>query len=241
MTVNRQRTQSSTGDGPAEAFAQDADLAQENDRLRRKLMETDLLLAEARHRLHSGPASLQMVIAEILRDARDPVLRGALDQMHRRVVAMRAAERVLSIDATGEEIEMLERLRMLTAELVVAFDASEQGIDLVVRGMPLWLPATAGRTLLFACNEIIGNAFRYAFRDRRGGRIEVLVRPADSHPRLIIRDDGVGISEKTLRSGGAGLWLIRTLVGHLGATLHIRSDNGTVFTIDLPDARTPGA
>ncbi|WP_010586163.1 sensor histidine kinase [Schlesneria paludicola] len=62
-------------------------------------------------------------------------------------------------------------------------------------------------------NELVCNALKYAFPDRRSGEVRVELRSRDDQIELVVADDGVGISGKeTLEMASASkscrLWLI---------------------------------
>lgn len=89
-----------------------------------------------------------------------------------------------------------------------------------------------------------------------GGHIEVILSGDATHCRLLVRDNGIGLSEagvrrefkpfsttKTLRGGqGLGLWLCATMAQNMGGVLTLSSQGaglGADAALDLP--RTQGA
>jgi signal transduction histidine kinase/CheY-like chemotaxis protein len=102
--------------------------------------------------------------------------------------------------------------------------------------------------------NLLSNAIKYT---PRGGRIELTAEPREDSVRMIVRDNGRGISAALLsnlfelfvqgdrgldrRDGGlgVGLTLVRTLVHLHGGTIHANSDGpgkGATFTVDWPRA-----
>jgi two-component sensor histidine kinase len=83
--------------------------------------------------------------------------------------------------------------------------------------------------------EPITNAVKYAFPAPRSGTI--LVRARRSRPGwvgLVVRDDGIGISQ--LREGSLGYGLVRSLIQQIPGETDIRNDSGLVATISFPEA-----
>lgn len=211
----------------------------EADRLRGELELQRLMLAELSHRVESARTAMLALLTEDIRLARDPVLRSAWTQARERLDGLCRAQAILHAGSghPGREAgrtDLLAALRDLSSALGKAFDANSRGITIGVRGLPVPIPAEEAAIVLLIFNEVITNALRYAFRDRpAGGRIEVLVREADGAPQVTVRDDGCGISARTLRTGGAGLWLMRALARRLGADLRIERLDGTRVTLTL--------
>jgi two-component sensor histidine kinase len=83
-------------------------------------------------------------------------------------------------------------------------------------------------------NELLTNAFKYAFQGREDGEIQVHLHKTDeSEFTLVIKDDGVGLpdnfsldSEKSL-----GMFIVKLLVEQLDGEIEISRENGTSFTI----------
>lgn len=208
-------------------------LCAELDGLRARLRERDLEMREAAHRADSAADGIAALIAEDIRRTRDPVTRAALETIHRRLDGLRQAQEILRPPAAN--IEIVAALRRLATALALAYDAANRGIAVGVRGLPLVLGPEQGSIVLLICNELVVNALRYAFRGRSSGRVDVTVgRAASGAPRIQVVDDGVGVSDKTLRTGGAGLSLMQALAHRLDACLRVERTGGTTATLDLP-------
>ncbi len=84
-------------------------------------------------------------------------------------------------------------------------------------------------------NELLSNAFKYAFPNNKIGEVKVELRSIvnPTHKcRLIVSDNGVGIKGKINFSNPdtLGLQLINSLTDQLDAKLEINKDKGTSFT-----------
>ncbi|MFM7599924.1 MAG: sensor histidine kinase, partial [Pseudanabaena sp.] len=86
-------------------------------------------------------------------------------------------------------------------------------------------------------NELLTNAFKYAFPNDHQGLIEVILyRCVDAHNlHLIIRDNGIGIPETVDFNATAslGLRLVRILTQQLRASLDLSCEAGTSFHFTL--------
>lgn len=81
---------------------------------------------------------------------------------------------------------------------------------------------------------MLSNALKYAFRDGRSGRIDIVMRCEPGVCQLVVRDDGIGMQGKSPRDGSLGMSLVRSLVQSIDGTLHTAEDHGVVHTIRFP-------
>ena len=84
-------------------------------------------------------------------------------------------------------------------------------------------------------NELITNAFKYAFPDGRNGEIVLELKLVKDKIILSVADNGVGISKKVnyQTTESLGFQLINSLVSQIDAVLTYESDNGTKFTVSF--------
>ncbi len=84
-------------------------------------------------------------------------------------------------------------------------------------------------------NELVVNALKHAFTDMPTGTIAVQVHTRDGAAEIVVRDDGVGLSEDVLRhNGGDGLALISSMVEDLEGRVEVYHEPGTTFIIRVP-------
>jgi len=132
---------------------------------------------------------------------------------------------------------------------ILGVRARDRCIALVVPPEPAGLPARAEfRRVLQVLLNLIGNAIRYS---PEGSRIDVLLEPAGSRARVVVADQGPGMTseqqarlfekfERLGRSGdggsGLGLYISRRLARAMGGDLTVasRPGEGARFTLEVP-------
>jgi two-component sensor histidine kinase len=82
--------------------------------------------------------------------------------------------------------------------------------------------------------ELVTNALRHGFADRRAGRVTMSLRQAGEHGVLSVRDNGLGIADDVVARRNAGLGLVERLVGQLRGQLEIRRGAGTEVIVTFP-------
>jgi ribose transport system ATP-binding protein len=89
-------------------------------------------------------------------------------------------------------------------------------------------------------NELITNAIKYAFAKKEdGGIIVIETKQVDDFVLLIIKDNGVGLSEnfKLEDAETLGFQIVYSLVMQHDGTLDCHMNNGTEFYIKLKSSR----
>jgi two-component sensor histidine kinase len=85
-------------------------------------------------------------------------------------------------------------------------------------------------------NELLTNAVKHAFRDRKKGKVWVKVCTQGNMNNIEVSDNGCGLPEKfdikNLQS--FGLKLVSTLSGQLKAQFSAENKNGSVFKLTFP-------
>jgi PAS domain S-box-containing protein len=87
-------------------------------------------------------------------------------------------------------------------------------------------------------NELITNALKHAFPLGRRGEVHVeLKRQSGRRLMLVVRDDGVGLSDRVdiHRANSLGLQLVRTLAEQLDANLEVTSEAGASFSLSFEE------
>ena len=116
----------------------------------------------------------------------------------------------------------------------------------IVRADDCSLPISIAVPVGLIVNELLSNAMKHAFADRKEGKIEISLTASEGgRVHLTVSDDGVGLppgfdinESKTL-----GLRLVKILSeDQLQGTLEVTSDRGATFGIefDMDDGGSAG-
>jgi two-component sensor histidine kinase len=85
-------------------------------------------------------------------------------------------------------------------------------------------------------NELLTNAFKYAFPDGRPGDIHIVLRDKAEQVTLSVRDTGIGFpADLDFRhTESLGLQLVSMLTEQLGGTITLTRECGTTFAVTFP-------
>ena len=213
---------------------------QEKQRL---LEHTEELLAQQRTLLremtHRIANSLQIIASILLLKAgsvSSEETKNELRAAHQRVMSVATVQNHLSASEGIEQIEMGPYLTKLSAGLASSMVGPKQHIEIAVGAGEGALPTSHAVSIGLIVTELIINAIKYAFPERRSSaRIRVTFEMAKSDWKLTVADNGVGrtAKEEPNTSTGLGTALIGALAKQLNAQITETSWPKKGLTVDV--------
>ncbi|MBN8809068.1 MAG: response regulator [Sphingomonas sp.] len=209
-----------------ERAALERDKALAEEQLRASNARLEALLREVNHRVAN---SLQLVTAMVRLQSNslaDPAAREILANTERRIEAIAQVHRNLyaSDDASG--VDMKDYLQALVAELGEAWASDEPKRSLHLSAESIRLPADRAVSLGVIVNELVSNAFKYAYGPTDAGEVRVSLQRESEHGFVLaVEDDGVGLGAVP-RTQGSGLG--SRLIGAMAKSLRgaVEYDSG---------------
>jgi two-component sensor histidine kinase len=115
--------------------------------------------------------------------------------------------------------------------------AADGGVTLTCDSDAIILDLDVVTALGIVVAEVVTNSYDHAFADGKRGSITVSVHCPDGDiATMTISDDGAGFLAKA-ESKRHGLGLVRRLVEQIRGSASVDSDDGTVWTINIPVER----
>jgi two-component sensor histidine kinase len=172
-------------------------------------------------------------------ELRDPAAAKALTDLRRRLeILIRATTR--AADAPdGRTVDVGALLRDTVMRHAIPAQDAGLTIDLSVCADAVSVTGDVAIPILLVADELVRNALRYAFRGRVSGLVRVELRQRGHNLLLSVRDDGIGISDKTLLSSGCGLGLMHELIQRIGGTVFLWREVGTAALVSVPIGAPP--
>jgi len=208
--------------------------------LERALGEKTTLLKEIHHRVKNNMA----VISSLLSMKADTVgsrkARLALEESQQRVCSMALIHEHLYGTDHLDRINFADYAQQLVRRVAAAF-ASEPGriaiqLDLDPIELAIELAVPCGLIL----NELLTNAFKYAFRGQADGRVAISFHDfAPGIRELAVEDDGVGLPAGRLggqNGKSLGLRIVEVLTCQLDGTVTQEPSSGTRIVLRFPAA-----
>jgi PAS domain S-box-containing protein len=193
----------------------------------RKLIEKDTLLKELQHRVRNN---LQLITALIRIDARNQ-REGSninLDRLAGRIESLQLLYKNLSADGLGQVVDLGHYISEIAAAVMHTYAVEGIRLDLKVDSAPASINVAMPVGLVV--NELLTNAFKYAFNGRGSGTLTVrCLHEEDTKYRIVVADDGIGLPDGTT-------WPV---AGRLGALI-VQSLRENTKTMDFVVETTPG-
>ena len=197
------------------------------------------LLDQARREIdHRARNNFQTVLALVqlqAQRAKDPEVKLALQQVRDRVHAIAIATEHLAI--RGDDlatVPLREHLCGLCAQLERGLSREQVKVQCEIDDVAA--SSTHATYLAIIVNELVTNALKHAFKDRREGLVKVRSRSIGRGLEITVADNGIGMRPRQPASGsGLGRKLVETFVKHLGAEYEVASTSGgTTHRIVVP-------
>ena len=196
--------------------------------------ERDTLLLELRHRVKNSMATISSMISLERNLVEDPNTHVALDRIGGRVSVLSRLYDILH-QTGADEVHLDVYLRALVSSITGSHPGSRrvhvtQEYDAVVAD------SRTASSIGLIVNELITNAFKYAFPAGREGNLSLRLRALGAERiELIVADDGVGMAgvETPNGSSGFGLQLVEGLAQQHGGTVARDSSAGTRVKVTL--------
>ena len=197
----------------------------------RSQAEVRALLHEVDHRVKNNLQLISSLILLQARRAQDPSARDALRSVLERVNAISVVHRRLFQAGDMERFDLAQFVRDLVADVTAT---GPDTIDLRLDVRRIDIQAAQAAPVALVVNELLSNALRHAYPDRRGV-VEIVVRRIEGAPVIIVCDRGVGLPDPTSPPRGFGLTLADLLCRQLNAECSFTDlEPGVRATVRLP-------
>lgn len=209
--------------------------------LRRSEAEKSLMLEEAGHRVRNDLMMVSSVLSLQARGQADPAVRAALESAVARVSVIANAQDRIRASGNGQGmVNLSEYLQSLCGQLGDML-RDIRPIAIRVHAPAVTVQPSHAVHIGLMVNELVTNAFKYAFPAGQGGTVLVDVERHSGSLDITVRDDGVGCPD--LSEGGTGSRLVRLLAANLGGTIErIVVDRGCCMHVAIPiEAERAGA
>ncbi len=225
-----------------ERQATEAALLESEGKLRRaldsaefSLQEKVVLNRELNHRVKNNLQIINSLLSIQASRLKDSGNREILKECQHRVRAIALVHQRLCGGTNLAQIDLAAYFRQLVQELFrsyfvgtgkvtprIAVDETAMNIDRLV-------------PCALIVNELVCNAFKYAFPEGQSGEVRVEVHRDQNNVCLTVADDGIGFSPTdSTRRDRVGLQIVQALVEQLSGKIQWENGRGTSATIIFP-------
>ena len=212
-------------------------LQAERDLLARSLAEKEVLMQEVHHRVKNNLA----VIASLLRlqaaKFADENFAAALRESQYRVESMALIHEELYASGNMREVDLARHAALLARNLFHSYGVDPARISWSVAVEPMPLGVGQAIPVGLILNELISNALKHAFPNRRTGSVTIEGWRREGRVQLTVRDDGIGVrSEVELaHPKSLGMQIIQILTRQLKGTFEVSCGRPATFKISFAE------
>ncbi|MDX5443961.1 MAG: PAS domain S-box protein, partial [Hymenobacteraceae bacterium] len=209
------------------------------DKLRESLQEKNVLLAEIHHRVRNNLAIISSLLRLQAANLNDELSRSLLQESQNRIRSMLLIHEKLYQSETFARIDFRVYVQDLVNFIQKTYPLQGTCVTIQIDMDEIYLELTSAVPCGLILNELLSNAYKYAFQNREFGHIYVSAHKKNKEVTFAISDDGVGLNPQidlnNLKS--LGLNLVQKLTNQLEGNLEITTRPGTSFVLTFNTSR----
>ncbi|MGM0381476.1 MAG: sensor histidine kinase [bacterium] len=205
--------------------------------LEKSLEEKKVLLREIHHRVKNNLFTIISLLEMQEMQVEDDEFERFLSQSINRIHSMALIHKEIYASEEYSELDFGSYLKKLVSELKDSMVPAEKKIEMEFRLGEHNLDLDRSIPCALAVNELVTNAFSHGFADRDTGTLKVEFRIREDNYQIKVADDGQGLPDDFLISGGdtLGLPLVSNIIkNQLQGDLAYESNDWTVFEFEFP-------
>lgn len=212
-------------------------IEQKNNVITASLREKESLLKEIHHRVKNNLQVISSILNLQSSSLSDQVALDAIKDGQNRVKTIALIHQKLYQTEDLSKVDFQDYTQQLILFLSATFKVHGKNIKSTVMANQIQVDIDTAVPLGLIINELVTNAYKYAFVNRETGEIKVELKKAEAGFVLHVYDDGIGLpneldiaNPKTL-----GMRLVHMLSRQLKGKLSWKNENGAWFTIEFQE------
>lgn len=199
-----------------------------------QISKNDFLLKELHHRVKNNLQLMYSLLNLQKRRNNNLEIKSNLSTVQNRIQTMALVHEYLYNSGNFESVEAFKYIETLANHLKSIYKQENSNIGQIINiDISVQLPIEQIISLGLIINEIISNAYKYAFNDNNGTKLEITLAKINNLIILEISDDGPGFSKDQINENSLGLKLIEIMCTQLKAKLHSSCENGVSYNIEF--------
>lgn len=215
------------------AYKAIANNVKKNRLLQKQNEEKEFLLKEIHHRVKNNLEIVSSLLSLQSAQINDPHVLNAMAESQHRVQSMGMIHQKLYMGKNLAAIEMKDYFKNLSEYIVDAYGMEKQ-ISIAIAMDACEIDVDMAIPIGLIVNELLTNALKYAFPDKRKGSVQISLQKSNGKLQLDVIDDGVGIMIKNeVPDTGFGTQLIELLTKQLDGKIIVNTHQGTSVSIQF--------
>jgi PAS domain S-box-containing protein len=202
--------------------------------LREALREKEVLLKEVHHRVKNNLQVISSILNLQTSYVKDKETANILRECQNRIKTMAFIHESLYQTKDFSQINFSEYITNLVKNLFYSYDANQQKIKANFDVDTIFLNLDTSIPCGLIVNELVSNAFKYAFADGSQGFITVKLKNVGHNKiKMLVADNGKGMPANIdfRNTESLGLQLVNILTEQINGTITLDKTHGTSFEI----------
>ncbi|HTQ56789.1 MAG TPA: histidine kinase dimerization/phosphoacceptor domain -containing protein [Bryobacteraceae bacterium] len=212
---------------------------QAEERIRRSLLEKEVLLREVHHRVKNN---LQVICSMLRLQARilqDEAILQVLKECGDRVQVMAQLHEQLHHAKDLSTIDLGEYLRTVAISLFSSYGVNSDRLHLAFDRREVRVATDTATACGMIVQELLSNALKYALPQGGGGITLGLTAHQDGTIEIVVEDDGPGFPEPAAAGAprrSLGMRLVQLFADQISAKVERSGPPGTTYRLSFPQA-----
>lgn len=209
-------------------------LIENEKRIKLQNTKNEMLLKELHHRVKNNLQVIFSLLNIQKRRNKEEDTKEILSTVQNRIQTMALVHENLYNSSSFELIDISSYIKTLVNHLHSIYKV--EGKNIIIEfdiQSKLELPIEQVISLGLIVNEATSNAFKYAYKHRNAGKLDILIEEQAGHIHIELRDDGPGFDVSLVKETSLGIKLIKIMCAQLNATYTMVQDHGVFHKIDF--------
>ena len=211
------------------------DLERQRDALRQALEEREVLLREIHHRVKNNMQVISAMLELQGRYSNDSRAQEFFKDSQARIQSMALVHEKLYRLESLSRIDFGNYLRDLLDHIMNQYPGVVEREAVHIDVEQIMLPIDKAIPCGLIVNELITNTFKYAFPDKRQGRIDIAMHEQEGGAIILtVKDNGIGLPAGLDIAAGKtfGMYIVHSLVERqLAGSIEMNNEHGASFVI----------
>jgi two-component sensor histidine kinase len=195
------------------------------------LTEKEVLLAEIHHRVKNNLAIITSLFNLQISTVENDEAKDILLESKNRVKSMALIHDRLYKSENMGDVDFAKYTKELIDEIQYSYPTISESVIVNTHISNIKLNVNTAIPCGLILNELLTNCYKYAFKGRSNGIIDIEFTSIGNMLRLMVRDNGVGLKENYKDSESLGMVVIQSLSEQLDGDYKFTVENGTKFEL----------
>ncbi len=203
--------------------------------IKEALKEKEILLKEVHHRVKNNLQIISSIINLQSTFVKDESSQDMLKDIQNRIKTMSFIHESLYQTKDFSSINFAEYVQNLAQNLTHSYRLYDKKIEINVIAKPIFLNLDQSIPCGLIINELVTNAFKYAFKNKNEGEITINITQQKQKVFVFVEDNGIGIPKEIdfKNTESLGLQLVVTLTEQISGKIELETKKGTKFILSF--------